>query len=153
MDLELSIFGDVQLRRKLLRFGEKAQDASDAFEEIADQLRLIEREQFDSEGGFASAGWAPLAPSTILRKLSRGQPLTILEATGRLRRSLTGEHDPGHVEIVGPQQLVFGTQVPYAHFHQTGTSQMPRRRPVELRETDRRQVVRILQRHLVSELR
>jgi phage gpG-like protein len=50
-----------------------------------------------------------------------------------------------------PTELVFGTRVPYAIFHQTGTSRgLPRRRPIELTEQTRRECVKILQRWLVE---
>lgn len=151
MRLELDVFGDTQLSRDLLRFGERAADASPAFRQIADDLRDIERRQFASEGGFASAGWDPLAPSTIARKALLGLDPRILRATGALEASLTNRGDDAHVEMIGTQELIFGTDVDYAKFHQKGTSRMPRRRPIELRETDRRDIVRTLQRHLVGE--
>ncbi len=150
MLVELDVFGDTQLKRRLLRFADGATDASPAFQTIADDLRDLERRQFASQGSSASAGWAPLAPSTVTRKARLGLDPRILHATGRLRASLEG-HGAGHLEIVQPHQLVFGTTVPYARHHQHGTEIMPRRRPIELREQDRRQVVRTLQRHLMGE--
>jgi phage gpG-like protein len=41
--------------------------------------------------------------------------------------------------------MFFGTRVPYAAFHQTGTRRMPARKPVELSERNRRKVVKIIQ--------
>jgi phage gpG-like protein len=157
MLIELELAGDVQLRRELLRFRGAVADASPAFEQIARgssglkgvySLRGIERRQFQSQGAFASAGWAPLAPSTVRAKARRGLDPRILHATGRLAASLSG--GAGRVEIVSSSQLIFGTSVPYARFHQSGTARMPRRRPIELREQDRRAIVRTLQRYLVG---
>lgn len=159
MLLELEVFGDVQLRRELLRFADAASDASPAFTKIARQgsgasgvysLRGIERRQFDSQGQFASGGWMPLAPSTTRAKARHGLSRRILKATGALEASLVGP-GAGHVEIISPHQLVFGTSVGYAGFHQRGTKRMPRRRVIELREQDRRNFVRILQKHLLGQ--
>lgn len=158
MLIELEIFGDVQLRRELLRFKDATADASPAFEQIlmgtgrgSFSLRKIEGKQFATQGKFASGGWTKLAPSTVAQKARRGLDPRILHATGRLSASLTGP-GPGHIEIVTPQSMIFGTEVPYARFHQSGTHRMPRRRPIELREQDRRGMVRTLQRHLLGEL-
>lgn len=153
MDLQIEVFGDVQVNRKLLRFNDRAQDASPAFRTIAGNLRDWETRQFATEGAFASGGWDPLSPSTVTTKAREGLSPRILEATGALRESLTSRTDAGHVEIIGRQELVFGTQSPSARFHQRGTSRMPRRRPLEIRARDRADMVKTLQRHMVGELR
>lgn len=155
MRLDIDLFGDVQVSRDLLRFAGRIEDASPAFQQIADDLRDLEAQQFETEGGRASGGWPTLADSTIDRKLHSPDPRvrananTILQATGRMRRSLTDEHDPDHIEIVQPHQLVFGTTVEYARYHQLGEG-VPRRRELELTEIDRRQVVRTLQAYMVD---
>lgn len=151
MELKIEVFGDVQVSRKLLRWAGRVTDASPAFREIAQLLRRYERRQFTSQGAFASGGWAPDAESTVRLKAAKGLDPRILHATGDLEQSLTGSSG-GHVEVVAAHQLVFGTSVPYARFHQTGTSRMPRRRPLEIRERDRAELVRIIQQHLVREL-
>lgn len=155
MQVHIDVFGDVQIHRELLRYAGAVADASPAFERIARKgagagvlsLRGIERRQFGSQGQFASGGWAPLAPSTVREKARKGLSRKILRATGELEASLVGAGS-GHIEIVQPHQLVFGTSVSYARFHQRGTKRMPRRRVIELRESDRRDMVRTLQRHL-----
>lgn len=156
MRIELDIHGDVQVRRELLRFGERATDARPAFRSIATLLRRSEQRQFATSGGYASGGWAPLAMSTVLEKQrlrARGESRytrAILRETGALMESLTRKVDPGHIEHVEPHQLVFGTQVSYAKYHQLGTRSMPRRRPVEVRAQDRVEMVKRLQRFLVT---
>lgn len=151
MLLDITVHGDVQVSRRLMRFGDRAQDARPAFRGIADLLRTSEQRQFASRGRYASAGWAPLAPSTLASKIRRGESTSILEATGTLRDSLTRKTDGGHVELVEPHQLIFGSQVPYAKYHQRGTRTMPRRRPLEVRGRDRQEMVKIIQRHLMAE--
>jgi phage gpG-like protein len=70
--------------------------------------------------------WAPLSPRTIAQKGFS----TILIDTGRLWDSLTtpwGNSDT-LLEVSGnPPSLVFGTKVPYAKLHETGTRHMPAR--------------------------
>lgn len=86
--------------------------------------------------GFASAvtpggqAWPPLRPSTINKK----GHATILVETGKLKASLTGRTGDSIREVVdeGPGRagLSFGTDVPYAHFHQDGTLRIPQREHV-----------------------
>lgn len=141
MQIELSVHGDVQVSRQILRVGDRAIDAEPAFETIAETLMQIEGRQFASEGAYASGGWAQLAESTLEQK----QGPRILDETGVLRRSLTERGAEHQILITAAEFMTFGTDLDYAGFHQRGTSRMPQRRPVELRETDRRHAVRQLQ--------
>lgn len=173
MDITLDVFGDVQLKRKILRVGDRAEDASPALRGLADYFRDLERDQFRSEGGTGSGGWPELKPSTIRKRvgglrdrnvgrfrsrssgrfMSRSQAtasITILDDTGALKDSLTDAGDESHIERVSRDELEFGTLVPYARFHQTGTKHMAKRRPVELSETHRRESVRKLQKYLMT---
>jgi phage gpG-like protein len=141
MIVELAFEGDVQLKRKLMRIGDRAVNARPAFEAIGQLLFDLEREQFSSEGGRASGGWAALADSTVR---SRGSSGPILKSSGALEASLTGRGGDNTFRA-SDEFLLFGSSVDYAGFHQTGTSRMPQRRPLELTESDRRGVVKILQ--------
>jgi phage gpG-like protein len=94
-------------------------DNSQALAEIAEDLRAQIAEQFATEGAAGGTPWAPLAPSTLRRRHGGG----ILYDTGALFSSL---HDPGapdHVEENDGTSLLFGSGLPYALFHQTGTGE------------------------------
>jgi phage gpG-like protein len=148
--LDLDVFGDKQVARELLRFGDRAADVRPAWNAIIGRLERLEAEQFDSQGGRGSGGWAPLAPATVAEKARRGLDPRILHATGRLRASLTGRGGDA-IRESHPDEMRFGTSVPYARFHQQGTSRMPRRREIELRELDRHMIfVQTVQRFLVT---
>lgn len=145
MRIEFEVFGDVQLARNLDRWADAIDDASPAFEAMADDFLDIDAAQFASEGG-RSGGWAPLAPSTVR---SRGSAHPILFESGRLQQSLTTRSSTDAVRRITADSLEVGTTVPWARYHQTGTARMPRRRPVEFTEVDRRRWVKLLQEHLV----
>jgi phage gpG-like protein len=147
MRLTLEVFGDVQLDRKLLRFEDHVGDLEPAFEALADDFLSIETRQFSSEGGFASGGWAPLADSTVQR---RGSAHPILDDHGDLRASLTDAAAKGAIRDITSDSLFVGTDIDYAQYHQTGTARMPRRRPVEFRDADRRRWVKGIQRYLTT---
>jgi phage gpG-like protein len=126
-DFQVSINSDT-LDQTLENFQASLADNSPALAAVADDLREMIAEQFATEGAASGTPWAPLAPST-LRKRRGG---SILNATGALLSSLTDAGTPGHVEDIGGQQLLFGSSVPYAIFHQTGTRRMPARPIVAL---------------------
>jgi len=63
----------------------------------------------------SGAKWAP-------RK--RDYPWPILIKTGHLMRSATTESEAGHVESVNDRDMMTGTSVGYAAYHQYGTERM-----------------------------
>lgn len=101
---------------------------------LDDAIGLIqnwEREMYLGQFGPDGTAWAPLSPVTIARK----EHSAILVDTGRMFESLTtpnGTQDT--IWITGPNWLTFGTEVEYAHWHQTGTKRMPARPHVGLNE-------------------
>lgn len=153
MRLELEAFGDVQFSREILRVGANAEDMRPAFNEVHDTVRDAEKKQFSTEGRAFSGGWKPLAPSTVKYKAAHQLDPRILHATLRLRTSLTTSHGRDHVFRATKDEMFVGTRVPYARWHQLGTKdgRLAQRRPFELDEAVRREIVKILQRHLVSQ--
>lgn len=134
----------------LANWGVAVQNAALAFAAMAADFQDEERRRFDAEG----PGWAPLAPSTLATKAQRGQPETILEATGRLRASLTGESVFGNDDMVfrpEPEGFFIGTRTPYAKYHQFGTPQMPQREIVTADEALTARWAVILLRYFVAE--
>ena len=149
MRIDFDIFGEEQLSRELLRFSSHAGNAAPAFHKIAEDMREQIGEQFESEGGRGSGGWAPLKESTLAAKAARGLDSHILQATHSLMESLTGTGGD-HIERVTDDSLLFGSSVAYGKFHQKGTSKMPARKPVDFTELDRRSFIRTLQRYIVD---
>lgn len=149
MKLELSVSGDKQFSREMLRWDTRATDMRPAFEEVANDFLEIERRQFDSQGGHGSGGWKPLSPDYLRRKVAAGHDPRILHRTLRLRKSLTMS-TADSVRRITSDDMFVGTKVSYAGAHQRGGAHLPQRRPVELTETDRRRWIKILQRYLAG---
>jgi phage gpG-like protein len=145
--IRFEVFGEVQLERTLERFTGNIGDASPAWEAIADDFLDVEAGQFRSEGGRGSGGWSPLTPRYGAWKATHfpGRPILVRE--GDLEHSLT--HGP-EIRIISARRMELGSAVPYGRYHQSGTPRMPRRRPIDLTEADRRRWVRILQRWIVE---
>lgn len=155
--IKLEIFGDVLVRRELLRFAGRGDDLRPVFNELAYDFNAIETAQFDTQGQRGSGGWAPLAPSTIARKEKAGLDPRILHATLAMRNSLTRRGARGSVRTVRRDQLILGTRIrsvrgfPYPAAHQNpGRAKHPRRPPVALTDEDRRRWVKAVQRFLVT---
>jgi phage gpG-like protein len=89
-----------------------------------------EAEAFHEEREPGGSPWAPLAPSTVKKK---GHNIILFE-TGTLLGSLVTVGGPGNVSAVSSRGSIFGTDVPYAIFHDQGTSKMPARPPVGISE-------------------
>ena len=112
--------------------------------EILDSLVPIiqdgEREQFLSQVSPSGSSWEPLAPVTVARKGFSA----ILIDTGRLFESVTtpnGTRDTIWETSAAGSYLVFGTDVPYARFHQTGTRKMPARPFMGISQKTERQLI------------
>lgn len=136
--------GDYQVDRTLTSMANRAQDSRPAWQALATRFQVAETKQFATEGDYGSTRWAPLSPRYKRWKDEHYPGKPILERTGKLLASLTQR--PFGVEDLAPSYMRIGTDVFYAKFHQRGTIRMPRRAPVELPESERKEWVRILQR-------
>lgn len=109
-------------------------DLQSLWSKFEDVMSAIGVERFESEG---YGNWAPLADSTVRQKAAHSWPMNILERTGDLKASLS---DPGRAAQTTPQSMTWGTDVPYAGYHQEGTPKMPARPVLEIRVEDRRRL-------------
>lgn len=167
--LHVEVFGETIVRRRFLRFADRAMDMSPAFREVARILRDSTAENFRTRGVSGGSRWRDLKPATIAAKRRKGHDPRILRATGRLygsligaesatgvaRHDLTGRFIPGakdHVEEVKPDSLRWGSRVEYGVFHQSSAPRrvIPYRPPVRLTERRKREVVKAMQRSLVE---
>jgi phage gpG-like protein len=142
--VRFEFFGEEQIARTLEGIEDRAEDASEAWEAIADRFVVAQRRQFASEGGYGSGGWSPLSPRYAAWKARHYPGKGILERTDELRRSLT---EGPEVRIIQPHDAWIGSTVGYGRYHQGGDG-VPRRRPVEFPESERREWAKIVQRFL-----
>lgn len=141
MRIHFEMLGEEQFSRNILRVGDRGGNMSPVFHQLAGKWVRWIREQFDSEGRRASGGWADLAPSTVAR---RGSAHPILQDTGALVQELT---DEGNIDVTDDyMHLQIADDVDaYGRLHQSGTSRMPQRRPLEFTDLDKREMVRDMQ--------
>lgn len=152
--ISLEVFGEAAISRELLRFGARAADAQPAFEQIANMFYESEKQQFDSEGAWASGGWTPLKPATIAAKARGGWSDKILQRTGEMMESLTTSTSSYGTKHVTSEVLEITSTVPYGVFHQQpngpGKGIIPMRKPVELPDHVKRDMVKVLQAYIVG---
>lgn len=139
--LTFSILGDVQLDRTLESIESAATDLRPAWEVLRGRFTRLEARQFAGEGRY-SGGWSPLSPRYAAWKAKHYPGKTILRRTDELWRSLT---EGPEVAVIEPSYMVLGTAVDYAWYHQQGGRHLPRRRPVELPEAERREWMKVIQ--------
>lgn len=121
--------------------------------EVIGEFHQIEVEQFDSEGAATGQRFHPLSRVYAEYKEVAYPGKPILQASGDLRDSLTDSDAIGAIVRPGPHELIVGTSVPYARFHQRGTGRMPARPPIRLAELQRRRIQKAIQRGLVQFIR
>ena len=132
--LEYEVHGIPAIHHTLVGFRDRALNGAPVLAAILGDMRRLEIELFETEG---RGEWPELAQTTLERKAQQGYPSKILQATEALYDSLSGGLGAaGHVERITESEIVYGTTDPKAGFHQEGTSQMPARPPVDVREED-----------------
>lgn len=122
------------IQGQLAKFRLGISDLSPLWDMFSPIMAGVEQRQFDEAGG---GSWEPLAESTVVEKQQGGWPLDPLVRSGSLRDSLV---NPGMAEDRGPTHYSWGTDVPYARYHQEGTRRMPQRQviPDPIKVEDRR---------------
>jgi len=145
----VQIQGSEEARFMLMRFADRGENMQPALEAIQRDFFDMEQHQFTSQGAFRSGGWAELADSTVAYKERNDLDPRILYATHRLVQSLTGESGENYAQFTR-EGVALGSTVPYAGFHQTGTTRMPRRPLLELTDADVQRWAKIVQTWLVT---
>lgn len=105
-------------------------DYSEVLSDFQHVIAEGEAESFSTETASNGEAWAPLAESTIRRK---GHDQILFE-TGDLMESLIHVGGAGNISEVDSHGSIYGTSVPYAIFHDQGTSRIPARPPVGVSE-------------------
>ena len=131
----------------------RLRDLTPAWRNLLAYLRQVTAQTFDTQGGRIGQFWQPLSPAYAKFKAIKwpGQP--ILRASDRMFRSLTTEGATDSIAQVSPQALSYGTQTPYAKYHQRGTPKLPRRQFLAVTEADRIEIKRIVRAQLDNQAR
>lgn len=85
------------------------------------------RREFITEGASTGDSWADLSPAYAQWKAVHYPAQGILVRTGDLKASVIDRTDPKAIYRASQNELVIGTEIGYAKFHQYGTRHMPQR--------------------------
>ena len=129
--------GAARAQRDLEAMGRRAQDVKPLDQVIRGIFLKAEEARF--QGTEQRPRWKPLADSTRERKAREGQDPRTLRATQVLHRSLTEPGAAMQVDEPTTGSFRFGTKVPYAFYHDTGTG-VPKRKLVGLSKVRRTEV-------------
>jgi phage gpG-like protein len=134
----ITVEGSDRFQDAFIQLGGKVEDLTWLWPEMAGVFYQRELKLFTNEG---EGEWLPLTPryATWKAKHYPGEPL--LSVTGRLRRSLVSRDTPESVYEADARSLTVGTIVPYAVYHQAGTSRMVRRPPIIIDDETERYMI------------
>lgn len=149
-EFTFEVAGEKQIARRFTRLDSAVADMTPAFKEITKSFYAGEKRQFETEGGWGSGGWLPLSPAYEAWK---DPTLSIMELSGDLKAALTGMVPPntaGNIEIIESNQLILGTDIDYAIYHQSNAprTKLPQRKVLELPESERKKWTSIIHEHI-----
>jgi phage gpG-like protein len=92
-----------------------------AWKQVAEVLRIAAEKNFSTQGAYSGRTWPPLSPAYAKVKAAKYGNKPILQRTGQMYESLVKMNHSQHVQTITPEFFEWGTRVPYARWHQTGT--------------------------------
>jgi phage gpG-like protein len=120
--ISIVVDGKADFDRVFSRLDANFDDLSPIWPDVRDEFWQIEKEQFDSEGSAGGSGrWKQLSKRYGRSRKSPvyGAGKKILEASGELRESLTGQTANTRYYTT-PKEIAVGTSLPYGIYHQRG---------------------------------
>lgn len=155
--ISFAVEGGTELLRTLAVKASAIKDLTPAWDQIEKKVQAFQKRVFLNKGSDSGLSpWARLKDSTVRGKVRDGfgqwanHPLIRTQA---LFKSWTTPGGPASVRYKEPLFFAMGIdegQLPYAKFHQYGTRHMPAREHLRFPDQLRRDIVRIIQRHLVE---
>lgn len=113
-----------------------------AWNAVQSKFYKVEKELFASEGGSGKSGrWQQLSSPYKEVKARRYGPMSILQATGQMYRSLTSTTGDSIVEKTA-QTLALGTRLKYAGMHHRGGGRLPQRKPIDMTDAQEKRVLK-----------
>ena len=144
---QISVAGADVLDRSFNRIVRKIEDLSDIWPEVATAFFEIEQDQFRSGG---HGRWPELSPKYEERKAKTHNFSPLMRKSDALYRALTVKGSDHQVYEATKDSLTVGTDLPYARAHMKPYRKRPARPPIDLREEDKRKLVKAMQKPLVA---
>lgn len=126
VQIRTSVTGTNRVTRYFAGMMRRSEDFRSIFRWAQRELEEANRENFATRGAVSGKPWAPLDNEYARWKLENYGPLPTLIRSGDLYREVTFLR--GRPNDIGLTEATFGTDLPYAKFHQTGTRFMAQRK-------------------------
>jgi phage gpG-like protein len=149
----LEIAGQVAMDRGIARFADGIADYRPIWPVIEDDYYAQVKDQFKTEGEEGGQAWVPLSEKYGAWKEAHFPGMPILQRTGNLIDSLTNPNSANGVRREERKTLTFGSTLPYALYHQTGSKDgehPPARPEIQFPEAFKRTVMHHVQTYLVQ---
>lgn len=143
-DLSSSSISLDDVNKRLSGLKDKLHDLSQPLNEIGQYLLASTDIGFEREMNPYGIPWKPNAPFILQMKRRKGLILKVLQATGRLRGSISYR--------VNNEELMIGTNVDYAYKHQLGID-VPKREFLGISEQNLADITEILDSYFSENLR
>lgn len=152
--ISLIVEGEAEFDRQFDRFDAVISDLRPIWPDVRDKFWQIEEIQFGGEGSPGRSGkWKKLTKRYAEQKIARyGPGLKILEATGDLKASLTGQTGDT-VYRTSKTEIAIGTRLARGRFHHIGAGNLPVRKVIDLSNTSRTELMKVIQGSLVKQIR
>lgn len=144
--VDIRATGELSAVAAIKRTKQKMNNIRPWYKKLARAIAAAQLLNFTTEGSLAG-GWAPLSPEYAAWRLVHA-PGPIMVRTGHLMLSLTSEREL--VKSMTNRSMTLGSDVAYAHFHQTGTSHMPQRKVLVLPESVMKAMLKDLAKYVVE---
>jgi phage gpG-like protein len=139
--------GSERFIRGFNRVAAKTADLTEPFNRIYEDFKESEKVIFDKEG--TPEHFKILKPTYSSWKNEHFPGRKIMQLTGALKRAMTR----GDIKKIEHDSAEFGTDIVYAHRHQEGTFNMPKRKFVQIRYYQKIKWARIIHEWLIKEFK
>lgn len=137
LDISITASPDTKVfERRYTRFASKLTNVVPLVQELTELVWNKIQEGFETEGAATGPIWPALSTAYAEWKRAHAPGNQILVLTGALKAGITKEVRGSKGEV--------GTAVPYAIFHQTGTSKMPPRPIIRLKSSTKAEMGKIV---------
>jgi len=149
LNITLEIEGEKQLSRALGIYAKNVKDLRGVWPDLQEDFLEGERKIFKDQRT-TKGKWKRLSSPYREWKAKRFRGRGILIATGNLMGSLTKAKHPNHFFVASKKGMTIGSAVPYASYHQTGTSKMPKREVIRLRKEQKSRWPKLIHQFIVE---
>lgn len=155
MHITMTESGFQETGTMLSMIGDRGANLSPVFSDIADKMMAHERELFMSGGASVGRPWKVLDEATIKYKTRKGYAFPDKPLMGSLRlfESLTVRGHQDQILVITDTFLLYGSQVPYSEFLDSGTKDMDERHPIMFTVTQAREYAEDIQDYVFNNRR